>query len=292
MIVGFKQYPSTKDSGVEWLGDVPTHWDVRRLRTVASIFNGATPSTERKEYWDGEILWVTPDDLGTLKDRRITDSARKITAAGHVSCGTSLAPKNSIVISTRAPIGHLGILSSEGCTNQGCRLLVPNSSIYADYLYQVLLSARAELHSLGQGTTFAELSRTKLGSFRVLVPPLAEQSSIAQFLDHITNRIDRCIHANEKLIELLLEYEQVLIQDAVTGQINVRTGKTIPGLRVLRRRMARLCTGALDRRAGEAQLHNPTRKNAPISTSKLAGCASAIFKGKERPVVRSRYERC
>ena len=228
MLAGLKPYPRMKDSGVEWLGAVPAHWDVRRLRAAASILNGATPSTSREEYWDGDILWITPEDLGTLQGRRVTDGARKITAEGHASCGTSLAAFNSIVISTRAPIGHLGILSSAGCTNQGCKLLVPNADIAPEYLYEVLESARSELQSLGQGTTFAELSRSKLGSFRLPIPPPPEQNAIAHFLDRATSRIERYIRAKEKLIALLEEQKQVIVHDAVAGRIDVRTGKPYP----------------------------------------------------------------
>ncbi len=222
MLAGLKPYPHMKDSGIEWLGDVPAHWEVRRLITAVSILNGATPSTSREEYWDGNILWVTPDDLGALQDRRVTGSARKITAAGHASCGTSLAPQNSIVISTRAPIGHLGILKSAACTNQGCKLLLPNVGIKVEYLYEVLVSARSELHSLGQGTTFAELSRNELGGFRVSIPPLAEQIAIVRFLDEALANADQAIDRTHREIDLLQEYRTRLIADAVTGKLDVR----------------------------------------------------------------------
>lgn len=228
MITELRPYPAYKPSGIEWLGEVPAHWDVRRLQTAASILNGATPSTGKEEYWYGDILWITPEDLGALQGRRITDSARKITVEGHASCGTSLAAQNSIVISTRAPIGHLGILSSTACTNQGCKLLVPQADIAPEYLFDVLESARSELQSRGQGTTFAELSRAKLGSFRLSIPPLPEQIAIARFLNHAADRIDRYIRAKEKLIALLEEQRQVLVHDVVTGRIDARTGKPYP----------------------------------------------------------------
>lgn len=228
MTVHLKPYERLKDSDVEWLGDVPAHWDVRRLRAAASILSGATPSTGREGYWNGDILWITPDDLGSLQGRRVTDSARKITAEGYASCGTSLAARNSIVMSTRAPIGHLGILAQSGCTNQGCKALVPNADVSPEYLYEVLKSARPALQSLGQGTTFAELSRAKLGSFRLSIPPLAEQTAIVCFLDHAASRIERYIRAKEKLIALMEEQKQVMVHDAVTGRIDVRTGQPYP----------------------------------------------------------------
>ena len=216
-------YPAMRDSGVEWLGEVPAHWEVKRLRMTTSIVNGATPSTSREEYWDGEIIWLTPEDLGALESRRITDSARKITPKGLESCGTSLVESNSIIISTRAPIGHLGILSSSGCSNQGCRLLVPDEDIDSEYLYSVLEAARSELQSLGQGTTFAELSKTKLGNFRTPIPPLPEQNAIACYLDRKMKNIASSITRSQRQIDLFHEYRTRLIADVVTGKLDVRS---------------------------------------------------------------------
>ena len=217
-----RPYPAYKPSGADWLGDVPAHWEVRRLKGAASILNGATPSTSRKEYWDGDLLWVTPEDLESLQGQRVTDSARKITAEGHASCGTSLAARNSIVISTRAPIGHLGILASAGCTNQGCKLLIPNADIASEYLFRVLESGRSELRSLGQGTTFAELSKAKLGTFRLSVPPLREQTAITRCLDDAIGNIASTTDRANREIELLGKYRTRLIADVVTGKLDVR----------------------------------------------------------------------
>ena len=178
-----KPYPAYKSSGVEWLVEVPAHWEVARTKSVASILNGATPLTNDPSYWDGDILWLTPDDLGSIEGIRVKSSFRKITQAGYDSCGTSLAPRDSIVISTRAPIGHIGILDQPGCVNQGCRLLALGDGIDAGYIYFLLLSAREELQSLGAGTTFNELPRVRLGNFPLVVPPLPEQTAIARFLD-------------------------------------------------------------------------------------------------------------
>ena len=211
-----------KPSGVEWLGDVPAHWEVRRMRTVVFIRNGATPSTNNEAYWNGDILWITPEDLGAMKGRRITSSGRRITRAGYESCGASLVSPNSIAISTRAPIGHLGILGLAGCVNQGCKLLVPKGSIRSDFLYHVLETARPELQSRGHGTTFMELSRLKLGNFPLPVPPLAEQAAIAAYLDRETARIDAAAARARRQVELMREYRERLIADVVTGKLDVR----------------------------------------------------------------------
>ena len=226
-----KPYPDYKDSGVQWLGKVPSHWAVRRIRTIASLISGATPSSNTGSYWDGDIVWVTPHDLGALGSRYTTTSARRITRKGYEACGATMAPAGSVAISTRAPIGHTGILSSGACTNQGCRLLVPNGAIQPEHLYYSLKVARPELESLGQGSTFAELSRDELARFAVPVAPRREQAAIVRFLDYTDRRIRRYIRAKQKLIALLEEQKQAVIHEAVTGRIDVRTGRPYPAYR-------------------------------------------------------------
>ena len=227
-VSGIQPYPAYKPSGVEWLGEVPAHWGVRRIRTVASILNGATPFSGQQSYWDGDIVWITPHDLGALGGRYISTSGRKISRAGYESCGATMAPANSVVISTRAPIGNVGILNRAACGNQGCRLLVPSVSIETEHLYYCLRFARPELESIGQGTTFLELSRERLASFPLPLPPLAEQAAIARYLDHADWRIRRCIQAKEKLVKLLEEQRQALVNEAVMGRVDVRNGQPYP----------------------------------------------------------------
>ncbi len=209
-------YPAYKPSAVPWLGDVPEHWEVRRLRTVANVLNGATPSTNVPAYWDGEILWVTPEDLGKLSGRYIRASGRRISSDGYRSCGTTLAPAWSVAISTRAPIGHLGILTSDGCVNQGCRLLVPCPNVESEYLHYALSASREDLAALGQGSTFTELSRVHLASSSIPLPPLPEQTAIVRYLDHVDRRIRRYVSAKRKLIALLAEERQAVVSRAVT----------------------------------------------------------------------------
>ena len=226
VIADLKPYPRMKHSGVKWLGDVPTHWRVQRIRSVARILGGATPRSDVLTYWNGEIAWITPEDLGSLRSPYIGTSARKITHEGYRSCGVTLAPADSIAVSIRAPIGHVGILLSSACVNQGCKLLIP--SICSRYLYYVLKAGQSDLRSHGLGTTFAELSRRRLADFWLPVPSSIEQASIARLLHDVDRRIQRYIAAKQELIVLLEEQKQAVIQSAVTGQIDVRTGKPYP----------------------------------------------------------------
>ena len=184
MISELHSYPVYRPSGVPWLGAVPEHWEVRRVGMLAQILNGATPSTSNASYWDGDIVWITPDDLGKLNCRYVTGSARRITEEGYRACGTNLAPAGSIAISTRAPIGHLGVLRSDACVNQGCRLLVPDDAGDTEYLHYALSTTTSTLASFGQGSTFTELSRTLLAAFQLPIPPLPEQAAIVHYLDY------------------------------------------------------------------------------------------------------------
>ena len=211
-----QKYPSYKASGVPWLGEVPEHWEIRQIRTVARVINGGTPSTNVPEYWDGKIVWITPDDLGKAKDRLIRDSERRITQAGYEGCGTALAPAGSIVLSTRAPVGHIGILGLPACANQGCRLLDVKETFHSTFAFYELTAARPELESLGQGTTFTELSKGTLAAFLIALPTLDEQAAIVRYLDYVNQHIRAYVSAKERLIALLEEERQGVVHQAVT----------------------------------------------------------------------------
>lgn len=211
-----KAYPEYKDSGIEWLGEIPEGWEVKPLKRTFAIFNGATPKSGEPDFWDGDIAWATPDDLGSLDCDTLRTTRRMITKDGYNSCGTTLAPTGSLVLSTRAPIGHLAIAGVPICTNQGCRCLVFRTKTWNRFYYYKLLIAKQELESWGQGSTFNELSRDKLGAIYIVSPPLPEQQAISAFLDRETERIDTMIAKKEHQIELLQEKRTVLINSAVT----------------------------------------------------------------------------
>ena len=208
-------YPTYKPSGIERLGDIPEHWEVKRLKQIAQIANGSTPKSNVEEFWDGDITWVTPGDISKLTGY-ISSSEKLITQEGYDSCGTEMVPALSIILTCRAPIGNTVIAEKELCTNQGCKSLFSNSVEYR-FLYYFILSANAELNSLGQGTTFLELSRTNLGDTKLVFPKSKEeQTAIANYLDKKTSKIDQLISNKKAQIEKLKEIRQIEINTAVT----------------------------------------------------------------------------
>ncbi|MCF8344140.1 MAG: restriction endonuclease subunit S, partial [Bacteroidales bacterium] len=218
------KYPSYKKYSkieVKSIGTIPIHWKAAVLKRIFRIYNGSTPQSGNEKYWDGDIVWLTPDDLGRNKKKYIYESHRRITAEGYRSCGTQMVPVNSIIISSRAPIGHIAINNLEACTNQGCKSLVPiKKDVSSDFYYYFLLISKYDLQSLGKGSTFMELSGSLLGKYIIPIPPYDEQQSIANFLDQETARIDALIEKKQKLIQLLKEKRTALITKAVTKGLN------------------------------------------------------------------------
>lgn len=211
----YQKYQAYKDYGVEWIGKIPEHWEVKQARHVFRIFSGSTPKSGEELFWDGDITWFTPEDLGNNQQKNISESRRKITEDGYKSCGTSLAKANSVVLSTRAPIGHIALSTVPACCNQGCRILEQEKGI-PEFWYYTLLSAKPILQSLGQGSTFMELPRQSLASFKLPCPPHEEQQVIASFLDRKTAQIDELIAKKEALLKKLDEKRTAIITQAVT----------------------------------------------------------------------------
>jgi len=211
-----------KPSGVEWLGDVPEHWAVRRLKSAFDrIVGGSTPSSAEATYWDGDIVWVTPADVS--KSSRLTDSQRRITSDGLSACSAELVPSGSIIVTSRAPVGNVAIADVELCTNQGCKALVPAPGIVdPTFGFQVLTILKGELQSLATGTTFTEISTTRLGDILIPLPPLPEQAAIAAYLDEATASLELAVASTRREIDLLREYRTRLIADVVTGKLDVR----------------------------------------------------------------------
>ncbi|MET6569260.1 restriction endonuclease subunit S [Serratia marcescens] len=215
----YKAYPEYKDSGVEFLGPVPNEWSVKSLKNIVVIVNGSTPKSGVEEYWDGDINWITPTDLSQKSGVYLNDSQRKITNKGLGSCGTSLVPENTVILSTRAPIGSLAIAGTQSCTNQGCKSLVVRNKESSLFLYYYLSISTSSLNNLGRGSTFLELSTEDLASFKVPMPNVGI-GTIVSFLDHETAKIDKLIEKQQQLIELLKEKRQAVISHAVTKGLN------------------------------------------------------------------------
>lgn len=168
-----------------------------KIREIAIVKNGSTPSTSNPEFYDGEIVWITPKDLSIQNARYITQGERKITKAGFDSCSASMVPKGTILLSSRAPIGLLSIAATDLCTNQGFKNIIPDKSkIDAEFLYYYLKIKIADIDKLGSGTTFKEVSKSSIEDFQVLIP---EEINYQQKIASVLSALDSKIELNNRI---------------------------------------------------------------------------------------------
>lgn len=209
-----------KDSGIEWIGEIPEDWDTVRTKVAFKVISGATPKSGVEKYWDGDIAWVTPSDFKT-DDIYILNTNRMISEDGLNSCGTEVVPVNSIIISNRAPIGSVALNGIPLCTNQGCKSLtsIANEN-YNKFFYYYFSIMDSSLNMLGRGTTFLELSTFDLKNFMIPYPNYNNQQKIANFLDKKVAEIDHILEKTRESIEEYKKYKQSIITEAVTKGLN------------------------------------------------------------------------
>ena len=180
-------------------------WELKKLGDVCQIFNGGTPKTTNKSYWGGQLKWLTPKDMGRLGGRNVSDSDRKITEDGLRNSSARLIPSNSIILSSRAPIGYVFINTEEMSFNQGCKGLVPKENLLVEFLYYFLFSSKELLNELGSGTTFKEISGKTLACVEILIPPLPEQKRIVAKLDKAFTEIEDILKITKKEEKIVIE---------------------------------------------------------------------------------------
>jgi type I restriction enzyme, S subunit len=180
-------------------------WEQVALEDVAKVVGGSTPRRDSPSFWNGDIPWLTPTDLPPLGSgvTKITDTAGHITEEGFRATSLTLLPPSTVVFSSRATIGKVGVAEVPITTNQGFVNLIPNERIYPRYLAWVLFHHADRLAALSGSTTFKEVSRTSVKRFRIPLPPLDEQRRIAHLLDVADRLRHRRTEANEKAQRVL-----------------------------------------------------------------------------------------
>jgi len=175
-------------------------WKTVTLSDLGEIVGGATPATSREDYYNGDIPWLTPKDLAGYTGRYIRRGERNITQAGLQSCSTKLLPKNTVLFSSRAPIGYTAIAENDICTNQGFKSIVPNAHVSPLFLYYLLRYYKDEIEARGSGTTFKEISGSTMRNIKVRVPVLLkDQERIAGILDSLDAKIELNQRINDNL---------------------------------------------------------------------------------------------
>lgn len=213
-----------KPSGVPWLGDVPAHWAIEKLKFFVRFVGGGTPSKDNDDYWDGDIPWVSPKDM---KRPRIDDTEDKITEAALGSSACSMIAPGAILVVVRSGILQhtipIAINDVPVAVNQDMKALLPDEKVQSRFLAYQMLGCQRELREewVKQGATVESIEQQRMADSRFAIPPLDEQDAIASYLDRETGRIDMLIEHVQDEIKLLQELRAATITDAVTGKIKV-----------------------------------------------------------------------
>ena len=228
MTSNLQPYPAYKPSGIEWLGEVPAHWNVRRLKNWLEVNQVTLPENTNPDYTFDYL------DIGSVGTGRLTAKPEKIRFGASPSRARRIVRSGDTIVSTvrtyLKAVWHAENVNADLIASTGFAVLTPKpgtSAKFVSYLCQCApFTNRVTAESVG--IAYPAIAETRLGTFDACIPPLPEQTTIVRFLDHADRRIRRYIRAKQKLIALLEEQKQALIHQAVTGQIDVRTGQPYP----------------------------------------------------------------
>ena len=150
-----------------------------KICEICEVVSGGTPSTKVASYWGGDIIWLTPKDLSNNTSKWISQSITTITQEGLKNSSAQMLPKESVLLSSRAPIGYLALASTPLCTNQGFKSMVCNKNIILpEYLYYLLQTKVDDLNNISTGSTFKELSATLLKNYKINIHDIEDQQHI------------------------------------------------------------------------------------------------------------------
>lgn len=219
MITDLKPYAEYKESGLPWLGQVPAHWDVRKLKQVSQRFwSGGTPQSGNDKYYCDAPHghpWLMISDL--THQRRVRRTRKHITDAGLASRNLEILPAGTVLFSMYASLGTAAVLEIDAAVNQAIiGISTRHTVISNDFTLYSLEQLKSSLPSLASSSTQANLNAEKVRSLQLSLPPPDEQAAIVRFLDWANGRLERAIRAKRKVIALLGEQKQAIIHRAVT----------------------------------------------------------------------------
>ncbi len=172
-------------------------WVETSLGEITEVVGGGTPSTKIGEYWDGDIVWLTPTEITSQDGKVVSDSIRKITDLGFKNSGAQMLPINSVILTSRASVGFVALSGKELCTNQGFQSLIPKPSVLSKFIMFWIQQNRSEFESRSAGSTFKEISKSNVKSIKILLPPLPEQKRIVDLI----SSVDAYVEALQQQLE-------------------------------------------------------------------------------------------
>ncbi|NUC34181.1 restriction endonuclease subunit S [Escherichia coli] len=200
------------------LGEIPEGWTLSEIGAQIDIAGGATPSTKTPDFWDnGDIHWTTPKDLSNVKDKILLHTERKITKAGLGKISSGLLPVNTVLMSSRAPVGYLAIAKVPVAINQGYIAMKCNKELSPEFVLQWCSANMPEIISRASGTTFAEISKKNFNPIPLVKPPLELVKNYTKQVSAIYSLIENTMRENNSLTEL----RDTLLPKLLSGEITL-----------------------------------------------------------------------
>lgn len=215
-----------KDSGIEWLGQVPAHWEVTPIRKAARLESGHTPSRSHPEWWvECCIPWFSLADVWQIRSggqEYVSETAEKVSELGLANSSARLLPKGTVILSRTASVGYSAIMGVDMATTQDFANWVCGPTLFPEFLLYCLRGMPGEFERLRMGSTHNTIYMPDIASLTIALPPVKEQHAVVAFIRREISRIDALINEAEKGTTLLGERRSALISAAVTGKIDVR----------------------------------------------------------------------
>ncbi len=188
-------------------------WTETSLGEIAEVIGGGTPSTAIAEYWDGNIVWLTPTEITSQDGKVVSDSIRKITELGFKNSGAQMLPIDSVILTSRASVGYVALAGKDLCTNQGFQSLVPKQSVLSKFLMFWIQQNRSEFESRSAGSTFKEISKSNVKSIKLQLPPLSDQKRIVDLI----SSVDFYIEALQQQLESAKRSRNAVLHELLTA---------------------------------------------------------------------------
>lgn len=221
-----KQQFVVEENKEQYKLEIPDDWELTQIGNLGYVVGGGTPRTEISEYWGNDYSWITPKDMKNFSTKFVDSGERSITKLGLQNSSAQLIPAGSILCSSRAPIGYLGISKNELTTNQGFKTLVPLCGIDPEYVYYYLTARVDDLKKAGDGTTFSEISGSDLSKFYIAIPSIEEQHRIVIKIEELFEKLNEIepieLELNNLKTNFPNNFKTSIIQSACYGNLSTQ----------------------------------------------------------------------
>lgn len=197
---------------------IPRYWEIKRLYEIGKVVSGGTPSTKEPDFWNGNIVWITPADLSGYEEKTISKERKSISEKGLINSSARIIPKGSVLFSSRAPIGYVAIAAVDLCTNQGFKSITPCELVNNEFLYYYLKASKNEAEKVASGTTFKEISSKVFSNLEIGIPPISEQHQIVSKIEELFSELDKGKQQLETVRQQLKTYRQAVLKWAFEGR--------------------------------------------------------------------------